>query len=333
MSIGFTLSDMKAFYSIQSDTFDCSNLDGVIKYINNGNNFSIYSALFWKTTYKYPILIKTLLEKAKRERYNLNGEIKIYNLSYTDTTIGVPIFIAAQYADSETFQYFIDYNIDIKYVDKNNATTPLHIACLYNNIDVVRLLIKKKAKINFFDFDKNTPLSIAAISKDTISFEIMKLLIEKGANINNINHCKLSILHQCVDTMEEDLQVKKTQLLIDNNVVLDVYNYQNFLPIDVAILNLNIPIVKLLLSAYNNNYQSNRILCILQPLIENSYYNLKKKAEEMYCLLSPYEAICDNKNETFKKLNLVSYDANKKSSTRVRRNRWKKYNRRATGRK
>jgi ankyrin repeat protein len=59
-----------------------------------------------------------------------------------------------------------------------DGTTPLHIACNYNNIEVVKLLLQQQIDVNLKNTDGDTPLSIAIRQNHT---EVIKLLVDAGA--------------------------------------------------------------------------------------------------------------------------------------------------------
>jgi ankyrin repeat protein len=51
--------------------------------------------------------------------------------------------------------------VDINKINSKNGLTPLHQAVLENSIDLVRLLLDNKARVNTFDSDSWTPLHAA----------------------------------------------------------------------------------------------------------------------------------------------------------------------------
>ena len=69
--------------------------------------------------------------------------------------------------------------------------TPLHIACEVNSFDIAKLLISNGADVNAVDRNLNTPLHIACSNN---YFDIVELLISNGAEImcyNKINDIPL----------------------------------------------------------------------------------------------------------------------------------------------
>lgn len=76
-----------------------------------------------------------------------------------------------------------DANLHAK--DKN-GNTPLHIAILRNNLEFTNFLIDNKADVNVCNYKKENPLH-SSVESYYISSEIIKLLIEKGINIDNKN--------------------------------------------------------------------------------------------------------------------------------------------------
>ena len=69
----------------------------------------------------------------------------------------------------------------------------------YNsNADVVKVLIEKGADVNALNNDKSTPLHWAASNNSNA--DVVKVLIEKGADVNALNNDKSTPLHQAAFT-------------------------------------------------------------------------------------------------------------------------------------
>ena len=78
--------------------------------------------------------------------------------------------------------------------DEKNEYTPIHIACLENNVEILTLLLKYNPNVNLLckpNTHKYTTMHIAAIKKNVL---MMKLLIQHGFDcdkfINNIYYEK-----------------------------------------------------------------------------------------------------------------------------------------------
>ncbi|MBN8828087.1 MAG: ankyrin repeat domain-containing protein [Sphingobacteriia bacterium] len=147
-----------------------------------------------------------------------------------------------------------------------NGNTPLHIAVDKGNYNIVKLLLKYKAHINVKNDKGETPLHLL-ISKQSNSnnlIELVKILIQHGADVNNTNNDNYSIgeswVYYCKD-------LKVLEILSANHINLTIKRYlsdkRNIItglfkneeePYITAIdkigcsVNLNIKIVKLLFS-------------------------------------------------------------------------------------
>ncbi len=71
---------------------------------------------------------------------------------------------------------------------KNNKNElPLHIACSYAAIKVVKLLIQYDALVDIRDGQGNTPLLFASRGNDDVNIAIVDILLMSGADINAVN--------------------------------------------------------------------------------------------------------------------------------------------------
>lgn len=67
---------------------------------------------------------------------------------------------------------------------QHDSSTPLHIACKYNQIDIIRQLLNAGANIDAQDTENNTPLIIAATANNT---EVVALLMVHKADVKISN--------------------------------------------------------------------------------------------------------------------------------------------------
>lgn len=95
----------------------------------------------------------------------------------------------------KTARHLVSAGGDVDNADRNGLTLLLYATGLNEtrdgNPNLVKLLLDLKADINKPDFNGRTPLMIAALRGET---EIVSMLIEKGANINSVDNKKCSAL-------------------------------------------------------------------------------------------------------------------------------------------
>ena len=151
------------------------------------------------------------------------------------------------------------YKININ-VKNNKLETLLHHFCYTNNLEITRKLINLGHEINILNSHGHTPLYDACLNKK-YNFELIKLLIEKGADIelskknplfllinnkklflyiynnginkNPINDTSNSLLHiLCINN-----KIHLLKLVCQHEVNINILNKSDQLPIDLAIEN------------------------------------------------------------------------------------------------
>ena len=118
-----------------------------------------------------------------------------------------PIHETIIHNNIEILKLLLESGSDVNLKNELGAT-PLHMAINVNNLEIVKILIKRDADLNSQDSILNTPFQIALscyIIKDHedrhILNEIIKLLIVRGADINEISHDITSaIFHHGIGT-------------------------------------------------------------------------------------------------------------------------------------
>lgn len=133
-----------------------------------------------------------------------------------------------RYYTSIISNVLITRNIDIN-AKNNQGYTPLHIATVHKDEEMVRFLIWNKANINVTNKLGWPPLHLAIQSGDQ---EMTKLLIQKGADINakaqlinmknvNLTPIFLAIYYKQIDTLNQlikkNLKTKKNKIIYDLN--------------------------------------------------------------------------------------------------------------------
>ena len=95
-----------------------------------------------------------------------------------------------------------DANLECR--DEEGAgETPLMFACQGGHLDIVKLLIEHGANVNTLDFDGDTALAHAARKGEN---KIVKFLIDAGADVNVRNRYKFTALDYAVRTLNLESQ-------------------------------------------------------------------------------------------------------------------------------
>ncbi|HBY06071.1 MAG: Ankyrin repeat-containing protein [candidate division TM6 bacterium GW2011_GWE2_42_60] len=119
--------------------------------------------------------------------------------------------------DSKQVEEFLKNNKNNEInAPNNNGSTPLHIACVYEILPVVKLLLKYNANPNIPDSNRKTPLHIACLVEN---IDIIKLLIENGADAtltSNNGESPLSTI--CTWSIKERKKLLNTLIPTANNL-------------------------------------------------------------------------------------------------------------------
>jgi len=102
----------------------------------------------------------------------------------------------------------IDINIYLNSLNSENRT-PLHLACINNNINFVKIMIDKKVKLELKDNYYNYSLNYAIKYGNS---ELVKLLLEQDFDLINI---KSNIFYQMIQYQNENM----IKYFIDNNYI------------------------------------------------------------------------------------------------------------------
>lgn len=133
----------------------------------------------------------------------------------------------------------------LKYQIDENKNTVLHLACESGNKHLIKKLLKKKPFLDIKNNQHKTPLNLAL---ENNFFDILKILLKCGANINSTMQFGETSLHRataCNDTV-------KTRCLLDNKANTNSLDYENWSPLHWACYNYCYDTVIILLK-YNAN--------------------------------------------------------------------------------
>ena len=222
------------------DDCDKYNVDANIK-DNDGNSSLINTIIKFKNSKELEELIELLIVKGANKDEINNDK-------------ATPLHVICQYNLYKLIPKLITQN-NVNLKDKNGQT-PLMVAIENKNNECIKTLLsancdKYNVDVNVKDNNCNISLSNALIKfKNSKKLEeLIDLLIEKGANKDEINNDKATPLHI---SCQYNLYKLILKLISNNNVNMKDKNRQT--PLMVAIENKNNECIKTLLSANCDKY-------------------------------------------------------------------------------
>lgn len=136
------------------------------KKLKKQNNITLENILKNKTT-------NNSIKKKNNLNSNINKEEENYN----------SLISAIESNNSKKVEDLLNHNFFNINKMNNKGFSPLHISVINGNIKIVNLLIKNGAKINIpSSKNKQTPLHLAYLNHNNYSKDIIKLLLDNGAD-------------------------------------------------------------------------------------------------------------------------------------------------------
>ena len=170
------------------------------------------------------------------------------NLLSANTNI-TPLFIALQNNYVNVVRLLIEAKAKIDYLNSYGCA-PIGIAAYNGYVDIVNLLIKARANINsVFGFSQITPLLLAAQNGHD---HVVALLIKHKAHVNTSDNTGVTPLHMASQSGYNNI----VDLLVRSKADVNVTDVRSILPIHVACNNGHGNIVNLLIQAKANIYQT-----------------------------------------------------------------------------
>lgn len=120
-----------------------------------------------------------------------------------------------------TIRILLQYGVDPN-VSNIHGLTPLHYAVQYSRINIIHILLKAGANINAEDNEGNTPLMYAAsLSGKTSTEDVVKLLVDHGADLNKRNLKGSNALAAAIYNQKNSTE-NTVQILIDCGADLEI---------------------------------------------------------------------------------------------------------------
>lgn len=159
-----------------------------------------------------------------------------------------PLHRAAETGNIEIIRFLLSHGANINEKNKTGST-PLYLACGQGNFEATYILITSGADVNIYNTSRITPLMVAVISNHV---KISGFLIASGAMINTQNSTNGNTpLHFA----SEKGNINLVKLLIKHSADLNILNYENKKPIDLALKNNHKKAADILGSIPKKGYQ------------------------------------------------------------------------------
>ncbi|KAJ3658220.1 hypothetical protein Zmor_009973 [Zophobas morio] len=177
--------------------------------------------------------------------------------------------------DKDIIKLLIDNGI---YVNVRNTygRTPLHFCCENADFKTTEALLEHRALVNTLDKDDNSALHYASTSS-TKNTEVLKLLLDKGSNVNTPNSTGLTPLHYaCLGG-----NVDNVKLLLENNAMINFVDEDRNNPLHVALFWNNRNVAKFLIdNGIDINARNGNLKTALHFACENGDYEVTEKLLE-----------------------------------------------------
>lgn len=173
------------------------------------------------------VIIATIVFKSKSISADIAEIDQIYNRSQNEFAGITALMSAVSYNDIEGVRFFTKNNPEI--VNKRNlgGASALHIACREKNYEIVKILIENGADINIVDNEGWTPLMRVASMGDE---KITELLVQNDARIDIVNNfSETAIVHSAIANCTQCLKAIIDNRLIAKNFELGNQSYENIL--------------------------------------------------------------------------------------------------------
>lgn len=215
------------------------NLTGLSKFII----FEISRELSLKDTVRFSGVNKDLYRKV---RYKIGGKVPCLRRDNIEDELDGQRYLSIMQVTFENktdvLKVYLDagVNVDTRGDRSGIEWTPLMKACWKGYYEAVEILLNNKAKLNnFYGYGDHTPLYLASSG----GFEkIVKLLLDRGVDINELNYDKRTSLIAAV----ENNHISIVKLLVKRGADIDISGIDNNTALSTACKRGHSEIVKFL---------------------------------------------------------------------------------------
>ncbi|PEU79367.1 hypothetical protein CN394_17760 [Bacillus anthracis] len=169
---------------------------------------SAIKAESFKKTLNYACM-RNDIETVKKKLIN----IKLSTLNKKGPDRKTPLHIACLNENIEIVTLLVEAGADLKI--KYHGETPFALACRKGNVEIIKYLISQGENANEIMGGKVTPLHLISSSGNQ---EIVHYILERITNINAVTNRKRSALHYAV----EDNNLEAAKVLIDNGIDMEL---------------------------------------------------------------------------------------------------------------
>jgi ankyrin repeat protein len=179
-------------------------------------------------------------------------DLEFYNNLNAPSQIGLTLLMSAVNSENTLLaKTLITNGVDIDAIDKKGMTALMYASRLNtkNSIEIVKLLLAKNAKTDIGDIDGNNALMHASICQNTAA---VKLLLDENVQLVDIvnKHGKTALMHASCGWKKENAEIVK--LLLDKNANVNIVDNKKTSALMHASITQNFHIVKLLLDKNAN---------------------------------------------------------------------------------
>jgi ankyrin repeat protein len=146
-------------------------------------------------------------------------------------------------------QFLLDQGADINKPERASKATPLYFAINFNQLEIARLLIARKAKINQAEKNGVSPFYKAMEDKN---LKAAQFLVENGADVNQVDKDGISSVYRCAEINF----LKGLEFLHKHHADFDVVTNDKVSPLYISAQNNYTSVVNFLVKTVKVNVNS-----------------------------------------------------------------------------